>query len=504
MKAKRSIYNLIAALASQGIIMILGLIIPRLTLTNYGSEINGYMTMVSQVYSYIGLLEAGLSTAVVQALYAPVASNDKNQISSIINAAQKYYMKIARYYAMAVLASSIIVPLFINTSLSKIEMIIYFLLFGVSNIINFCFTAAIRPLLLAEGKNYVNSNITLIFHICSQMAKIVLLMCGTNIIILQLVYSIVNMMQIGVYYIYFKRTYKWIDKKIPANNKAIKQRGAFFGQQISNLIFSCTDVMLLSFFCDLKVASVYTVYMLVFNSLSTVMSTITGSTQFILGQEYNSNREGYVKVHRIYESIILTIAFSIFSVAVLLTIPFIKIYTRSVTDINYIDYLLPILFCVNGLLATCKGTSLCLINFSFHAKQTMNRTFLEAGLNFAISIVLVSKFGIRGVLIGTGVALSYRLIDTLFYSNHVILKTSVMPTAKLYTVNFVMFAIIVYISKINDIAINSWGKFVVAGLVCTLICGALYLFINIIINIKLYKEAFGFFITKLKGRKNNE
>ena len=105
--------------------------------------------------------------------------------------------------------------------------------------------------------------------------------------------------------------------------------------------------MLLSFFCDLKVASVYTVYMLVFNSLSTVMSTITGSTQFILGQEYNSNRERYVKVHRIYESIIVTIAFSLFSVAVLLTIPFIKIYTSSVTDINYIDYLLPILFCVN-------------------------------------------------------------------------------------------------------------------------------------------------------------
>ena len=91
-------------------------------------------------------------------IYYTVKSN-KNQISSIINAAQKYYVKIARYYAMAVLATSIIVPLFINTSLSKIEMIIYFLLFGVSNIINFCFTAAIRPLLLAEGKNYVNSNI---------------------------------------------------------------------------------------------------------------------------------------------------------------------------------------------------------------------------------------------------------------------------------------------------------------------------------------------------------
>ena len=504
MKAKRSIYNLIAALVSQGVIMILGFIIPKLTLTNYGSETNGYMTMVSQVYAYIGLLEAGLSTAVVQALYAPVASNNKEEISSIINAAQKYYMKIARYYAIAVLATSIIVPLFINTSLSKIEMNIYFLLFGVSNVINFCFTAAMRPLLLAEGKNYVNSNITLIFHIVSQVAKIVLLMYGIDIVILQLVYSIINITQIAVYCFYFKRAYKWLDKKAPPNNKALRQRNAFFWQQINNLIFSCTDVMLLSFFCDLKVASVYAVYMLVFNSLSTVMSTITSSTQFILGQEYNSNRDRYVKVHRIYESFILTIAFFIFSVAVLLTIPFIRIYTSTVTDINYIDYLLPILFCVNGLLATCKGTSLCLINFSFHAKQTMNRTFFEAGLNLLISVVLVSRLGIRGVLIGTGVALLYRLIDTLFYSNRVILKTSIIPTAKLYTVNFVVFAIFIYISNMNLIVINNWGEFVLAGLVCSLICGTTYVFINIIINFKLYKEVFGIFITKLKGRKKHE
>ena len=38
----------------------------------------------------IGLLEAGLSTAVVQALYAPVASNNKEEISSII---QQYVIR---------------------------------------------------------------------------------------------------------------------------------------------------------------------------------------------------------------------------------------------------------------------------------------------------------------------------------------------------------------------------------------------------------------------------
>lgn len=500
MKAKRSIYNIVAAVSSQLVTIVIGFIIPRLTLIGYGSETNGYMNMVAQIYAYIGLFDAGLTTAVVQALYGPVAKNDKTEISSIINAAGLYYKRIAKYYALTVVIASIIIPLVIDSSISKIEMILYFMLFGVSNVINFWFTAAMRTLLVAEGKNYVTSNVSLIFHFLSQGAKVLFLMLGASIALLQLAYAGVNILQITVYFIYFKRSYKWLDKKVPPDNGSIRQRNAFFMQQISNLIFSCTDVMLLSFFCDLKITSVYTVYMLVFNALSTIISIVTSSTQFVLGQTYNSDKTRYVSVHRTYESLLLTFAFTIFTVAGLLTIPFIKIYTSGITDINYIDYVLPILFSLNGLLSTCKSTSLCLINFSFHAKQTINRTFIEAGINLVISILLVPFFGIHGVLIGTGVALIYRLIDTLFYSNRVILKTSIKNTIKLYITNFILFAIIISASNFFKISIANWVGFLTAGVVCTLLCGMIFVTVNVIINIKLYSDLFYFILRKFKGR----
>lgn len=497
MKAKRSVYNLIAAIISQAVTMILGLIVPRLTLVNFGSEVNGYMTMVNQVYAYIALLEAGLGTAVVQALYGPVANEDKNNISAIVNAARGYYKKIAGYYAAAVASASVIIPLLIDTSLSKVEMMLYFLLFGVSNVVNFCFTAAMRPLLLAEGKNYVTSYIAMVFHIASQTVKIVFLMIGTNIVTLQLMYSIVNVLQILVYFLYFKKCYRWLDKKVPANEGAIKQRNAFFMQQISNLVFSCTDVMLLSFFCDLKAASVYAVYMLVFNSLSAVLSMVASSTQFVLGQTYNSNRNNYIFVHRTYESGLLTFSFTLFSVAELLTISFVKLYTRGVSDINYIDVVLPVLFCTNGLLATCKSTSLCLINFSYHATQTMKRTFFEAGLNLCISVALVPFWGIRGVLLGTAVALFYRVIDMTIYTNHVILKTSAKDSIILYASNFVIFILVVAVSILIPIHLQNWGQFFAAGMVCTFVCGIFFCVVNVIINPALYKNLFAFLRKKL-------
>lgn len=498
MKTKRSIYNLIAAIASQGVVIILGFIIPRLTLMNYGSETNGYMTTVSQIYSYISLLEAGLGTAVVQALYAPVANNDRSLISGIVNASRVYYRKIAVFYALIVVVISGILPFIIRGALDKREITLYFFLFGISNIVNFWFTAAMRPLLLAEGKNYINSNITMVFHFGSQIAKIILLRLGVNIVILQLGYSIINILQIVVYYLYFHKYYKWLDSSLIPDMNAIKQRNAFFVHQISNLIFSCTDTVLLSFFCNLKITSIYTVYMLIFNAISMLLSMITSSTQFILGQVYNTDRKRYVVVHRTYESLLMTVTFILFTSAEILAVPFIKIYTSGVTDVNYIDYALPVMFSVNGLLSTCKSTSMRLIEFSFHARQTMRRTIFEAGINLVLSFVLIPRYGIRGALFGTAIALLYRLVDITIYTNHFIIHDKIVSALKLYICNFIVFTLCVFAGRYYSFDINSYWQFAVAGVAITFILSFIFIILNISINVKIYRNLYIRLIERIK------
>ncbi len=464
--------------------MVMGLIIPRLTLTNYGSETNGYMSLVNQIYAYIALLEAGMANTALQALYAPVVADDKQEISGILSAAKKYYNKIACYYSLVVLVVSAVLPFVIQTELSKSEMAMYFLLFGVSNIINFWSVAAWRPLLLAEGKNYVNNNITMIFHIGSQLIKIALLSVGVNIVVLQTGYCIVNTLQIVMYYIYFKKKYAWIDTTVKPLWNKLSQRSAFFLQQVSNLVFSCVDVVVLSVFCDLKVASVYAVYMLIFNALSTILSTLTSSTQFILGQSYNEDKSKYVFVHRSYEKLLLIVAFSMFTTAYLLTIPFIRLYTAGVTDIDYVDSILPFMFCMNGLLATCKTVPLNLINISFHAKNTLHKSIIEAAINLVLSLVLVQFFDIKGVLFATGIALWWRVIDLLFYANHTILRKSLKPTLKLYMTNFLIFGALVAVRKFISFSISGYGDFFVNGAICFIIVFAVFLLLNYVFDIR--------------------
>ena len=61
---KRKLYmNLIVSVFSNVVLLILSLIIPRLFLLQYGSDTNGLLTTLSQIFAYIALLEAGISQA---------------------------------------------------------------------------------------------------------------------------------------------------------------------------------------------------------------------------------------------------------------------------------------------------------------------------------------------------------------------------------------------------------------------------------------------------------
>ena len=68
MKDKRGIWNVASALIQQLLVIAFGLILPRLFITGYGSEMNGLLSSVSQAYVYVSLIGGGIGTAALQAL----------------------------------------------------------------------------------------------------------------------------------------------------------------------------------------------------------------------------------------------------------------------------------------------------------------------------------------------------------------------------------------------------------------------------------------------------
>ena len=64
-RQRNSINNLVWGIIGNLITSIVAIVIPRLFIVNYGSEINGLLASIRQIYVYLALLEIGVGDSTV-------------------------------------------------------------------------------------------------------------------------------------------------------------------------------------------------------------------------------------------------------------------------------------------------------------------------------------------------------------------------------------------------------------------------------------------------------
>lgn len=486
MKARRSFYNIIFGLLSQILSISIGIIIPRFFILSFGSEVNGFMSSITQIFVYMSLLEAGVGTASIQALYKPISINDKDSINGILAATSKFYKRTGIYYLLSVIILSIAYPLCIKSNISYINIFLVILLTGLVNVAHFFTQAKFKLLLTAEGKSYVITNIGMIVNILINIAKIILILLGFNIVIVQLTYFIINIIQMFIVLYYMKKNYTWINLNVNPNYSAISQKNSVLIHQIAGMIFSNTDVVVLTIFCGLKVVSVYVMYNLIFQMINNAIFNIDSGVIFILGSVFNEDKNKFLNLYNSYELYYMGIVFALYTITYILILPFMKLYTVGITDINYIDYWLPILFAIVNLMSFARAPGSNAINIAGHFRKTQSRAILESMINIIISLICVRYIGIYGVLIGTICALFYRTNDIIIYVDKNILKRSSLITYKRWLTNIIIFiSISIIVNKFN-IFINSYFKLVISGIILGVIIIPIFIIVGSIFNIKTF------------------
>ena len=479
---KRTFYNFIFLLISQILTIALGLIVPRITLVGYGSDVNGLVNSVREMVAYLVVFEAGIQAVAKQSLYKTVACGDFKSTNEILSAVNKGYRRIGIIYLCGLIMASIIYPFFTmsdNLSYYTIFLVVFFS--GLGNVVAFFFQGKYKILLTVEGRSYVLTNVDMLITILNNIAKIVLLYLGINIVVVIIASFLTSLLQTVYILIYIKKKYKWINLHEKPNFGALKQNKAALVHQISGLIFSNTDVLLLTLFCGLKVVSVYSVYKLLNDHICNFVKIPADSCGFALGQLYNSEKEKYKKRIDALELLLAILAFSAFAVVLYFITPFMAIYTHGVEDINYIDKKLAILFVCYELLNICRIPMLSTINYAGHFKQTISRTIGESALNVVVSVVGVLCFGIYGVLLGTIVALLYRTTDIIIYANKKLLDRKPLKTFFIYGTNLLIFIAVSVILNLIKMEMNTYFDLIKYALIITPIVFAAFFGINFFI-----------------------
>lgn len=498
---KKSSYNLIFGFLGQFITIAFGILLPRLVLVEYGSEVNGLLNSVTQIFAYFALLEAGIGGLTLQSLYKTVGKQNKDETNAILSATNKYYKRTSLLYIIGIIVLAILYPIVVDTTISWWIIVAVIGCNGVGPVVNYFVRAKYSILLQAEGKIYILTNLETITHVLTSVAKIVLLTNGMNVVAVQFAAMLFGLLQTAVILWYIKKNYKWIDLTVQPNEEALKQSKNAMVHQIGSLVFNNTDSILLTIFAGLTHVSVYAIYALLFSLIKTAINTINDSLKFALGQEFNNDITAFKKIHKIYENYFIAMVFALFAVAEFFMTPFLKLYMAGITDVDYFMPYLPLLFALSAILTQIRTPCNQIIGFAKHYKETQWRCIIETVINLCVSIAFVIPFGIYGVLFGTIAALLYRTTDMIVYANKRILKQSFWPTICKIIIYFIIFACVQLINKMIVLDLSSYGKIIAWCIPYAMGSLALFLGSAIILDMKSTKFIFGFVKRKLFGKK---
>lgn len=501
-KKKRKFFiNFFTGLFTQFIILVLGLIVPRIVLTHYGSDTNGLLTTVTQIFTYMALLEAGISQAATNALFKPLKQNNQDNVNSILSSAQFQFRKISIFYAIGVIALSFVLPFVLKTSINYWTIFGVVLFEGLTNVVSFYFVNSWTCLLNADGKNYVVNIINFIGRLLCYLIKICLAIFAVNIAMIEIGYFLISLVKLLAFYLYFRKYYPDLKNIRNKDFQKFSDKKYYLISEISSVVFQSTDIILISIFLSTALSSVYSIYNLVFVSLSTLLNGAFYATTYVLNQAYIDDLEKYKKVHNIFNSVFMSIMCVFVCVSYFLIIPFVKLYTNGVTDIDYINSSFPLLFGIITLVSWSRYVPNNLMGISGHAKENAIISIIEASANIVVSLILINFLGISGVLIGTLVSLPIRVVGLNVISEKRILKRSAVKTLIIYFLNYFIFGLTVIVSLlIGTLETADVFEFILYGFLLVVIYTVVVFGLNIIIN----KDMFQFLSLIKKGRHKNE
>lgn len=485
MRSKKAVINIISSLTLQLVTVICGFIIPRLIIKSFGSSVNGLVTSITQFLAYITLLESGFGPVVKSILYKPIAQKDKNEIEKILKASEKFFRTISFIFIIYILILCFLLPMIVSNEFNKLFTLSLVIIISISTFAEYYFGMTYKLYLQAEQKTYITSIIQIGVTILNTIAIVLLIYFGNSIQVVKLASALIFVLRPIIQNLYIKKKYN-VNLKNTEDNYKIKQKWDGLSQHIASVIHSNADITILTVFANVTEVSVYSVYYLVVAGIRALVQAFTGGIDASFGDMIaKDEKESLNKSFKIYELFYFTLTTVVFSVTLLMIIPFILVYTKGITDANYYRPVFAYLIVLAEFMWTIRLPYSTTTLAAGHFKETMKGAWVESIVNIVLSVVLVFKFGIIGVAIGTLVAMFIRTIEFMYHTSKYILNRSIWYTFKRLLIITIEVIVIVLISNlIPDITITNYITWGIQAIVIAIISSIVVITMNCII----YKE----------------
>lgn len=412
-RSKNSMRNILFGVGGQILNIIMSFAM-RLVFTRTLGEVylgvNGTFTNVLMVFS---LADLGVGTAIIYALYKPVATGDRHKVQMLMKMYGRAYRIIGLVIIGLGLATTPFVHLLVKADQQVADLELIFLLFVVNTASTYFF-AYKGTLITAHQKNYIVTNVVYGTSVLCYAAQIAIMLLTHNYILTLSIQVGTNILQNLITRAIANRMYPYIRKSTPDELPRAEKQGIYRNMRslvfyrAGQVVINGTDSILISAMIGVAEAGFYSNYVLITttikNLLQQVFKAITASVGNLAALE--SDEKKYSVYNAIYFGNFWMFGFCTVCLWVLFN-PFIELFfgAHMLLDPWVVFWVV-----LNFYLVGMRN-----VNITFRDTMGVFREgrfvpIIAAVLNIGISILLAPIFGLAGIFMGTTISTAISLL----------------------------------------------------------------------------------------------
>ncbi|EPY2273133.1 lipopolysaccharide biosynthesis protein [Clostridium sporogenes] len=505
MRTKNSLKNIKYNVVFFIINFILMFLLKRIFIIYLGDEITGLNALFQNIIGFLNIAELGIVNAVTYSLYKPLKEENYNKINSILITYRYIYRLVALFIFVGSIILTLFIQNFINGTSVNISLIrIYFMLVSLITVISYLITY-IQVVIVADQKGYVVSKTLGNFNILKILVQILAIKIYKSYILWILVELIFNFIAFECINLKVRKEYKWINlnntkslKMLFNENKSIflNTKDLFF-HKLGFFVLNQTDNLVISAFTTIKNVMLYSNYLMIINVVKGLLTQIFRAISASIGNlvaEKDDNKSYIIwrEIHIIISLLSVVVCYCVYKMINLL----IQLWIGQDYLLNYAT----IICIIINLYFSLTRQTIDVFKDAYGIFWDVWSPILEAIINLIISIYLVKKLGIMGVVIGTNIS---NFIIIAFWRPYILFKEGFKSNLfKFYTINFKI-AIITMLSlgisnKFIDLIFCNfvsitWGIFIIKCFIALMISFSLTVLISLIFsefrrtNLKYFK-----------------
>lgn len=445
-RTEYSVLNIITGLGGYALNTVLGLVCRMVFTRTLSAEYLGVSGLFTNILSMLSLAELGIGSAIIYALYKPLAVDDKEKVASLV----KFYGQCYRVIGVVVAVIGIALMPFLHLLIDEpnIQENIYLLyslyLFNAASTYFFSYCAS---LLMAAQQNYIVTGTNYIVTVIQSVLQIIWLFATHHYI----GYLIIQCIGVFVYNIVVsfiaRKEYPYIAEKnikpLDSEEKEALVRNirALVIWRLCALLVNSTDNIIITFFNGLAAVGLASNYTLLSGTLNSLLNQLfTGITASVGNLNAVESKEKKLAMF----NIINLANFWLFGWA---AIGIFVVSTDIVRLLFGSSYVLPIsipfVLALNFYMVGMQNAVWTYKNTMGLFRQGRYLLIVTAAINLVCSIWLGKMWGLFGILFATAIS---RALTNTWYDPYAVFKYGLGEKASIYFKKYVQYALILLLT----------------------------------------------------------